>query len=365
MPTRSARKSTLPYAVMSFISAGGLAAMLLATPGRGAAQDVDPSYRISQRAMVSQHLANAVVSLEYSRPQVRGRTDLFGKVVHWGELWTPGANEATVLEVSEEVRLNGHSVPPGRWSMWIIPSQVGPWELVLDVRDTLFHTERPDLDDEQVRFVVDVEHGAVHTEVLTWAFPRVADDGGTMQMNWGTTEIRIAIDVESNMPAVAVTAQEAAAYIGEWDVQFEGNPVTGEAMPPTVLTIRHTEDGKLTGSYPPLPFEPPVAGVPEAASADANLTPQERERAEAQRALAEESMGAFDYLLVPRAHGVFMLGYAQEGVLLEVAKVYHEFEFDGDRAVRLVIRGPDDEIFATGTPRIEPTDPFSPRSSAQ
>lgn len=303
--------------------------------------------------------------MEYSRPQVRGRTDLFGKVVHWGELWTPGANEATVLEVSEEVRLNGHSVPPGRWSMWIIPSQVGPWELVLDARDTLFHTERPDLDDEQVRFVVDVEHDAAHEEVLTWSFPRVADDGGTVQMNWGTTEIRIAVEVESNLPVVAVPADAAAPYLGEWDVHFESNPMTGDAMPSTVLTIRHADDGSLTGYFPPLAFAPPVPGGSESPAAAAELTPQERERADAQRALMEQQMGEFEFLLVPRARGVFMLGYAQDGVLLEVAQVYHEFEFEGDRAVRLVIRGPDDRVFATGTRRAPQAGPSSARSEGQ
>src|SRR5690606_31430555 len=109
----------------------------------------------SQRATISQMLGSTKVALDYSRPLMRDRSDVFGKVVHWGELWTPGANEATVLELSHEVKLNGHEVPAGRWSMWIIPSQVGPWELVLDPRDSLFHTERPELTDEQVRFVVE------------------------------------------------------------------------------------------------------------------------------------------------------------------------------------------------------------------
>jgi hypothetical protein len=342
-----------------------MATVLLVVPGHGAAQEAESAYQISQRALVSQDLANAVVSLEYSRPLARGRTDLFGKVVHWGELWTPGANDATVLEVSEEVRLNGHAVPPGRWSMWIIPSRVGPWELVLDARDTLFHTQRPELDDEQIRFVVDVTHDADHVEVLTWSFPRVADDGGTMQMNWGTTEVGIAVEVQSNMPVVVVAADAAAPYLGEWDVLFERNPMTGETMPPTVLTIRHAEDGSLAGNYPPLAFAPPAPEAPEPPAADMELTPQEQERADAQRALMEQQVGEFDFVLVPRAHGVFMLGFVQDGALLEVADVYHEFEFEGDNAVRMVIRGPDDVVFARGTRRVPQAGGSSDRSGEQ
>ena len=37
------------------------------------------------------------ITLDFSRPVARGRDSLFGGVVHWGELWTPGANWATKL----------------------------------------------------------------------------------------------------------------------------------------------------------------------------------------------------------------------------------------------------------------------------
>jgi hypothetical protein len=319
-------------------------------PAEASAQ-AEGHYRISQRGSVSQTLGTTLISLDYSRPLARGRSNLFGDVVHWGELWTPGANEATVLDVDGEVRLNGHTVPAGRWSMWIIPSRVGPWELVLDARDTLFHTERPELTDDQIRFVVDVRHDAAHVEALAWTFRNITQDGGTLQMNWGTTQIPIAVEVESNTPVVTVAAEDAVRYVGRWDVTFNVNPATGSALPPTVLTVRHAADGTLLGTLPPGTFAPPpdAAGP---ATDPADMTAQERERAEARRLLAEQGASAFDFALVPRAHGVFLLGYIQDGVLLEVAQVYHEFEFDGDRAVRLIIRGPEDEVWATATRRV-------------
>lgn len=333
--------------LLPLLGAGGFA-LLLGMPGEAAAQAPEGRYRISQRATVSQTLGRAVLSLDYSRPLTRGRTDLFGEVVHWGELWTPGANEATVLEVSEEVKLNGHAVPKGRWSMWVIPSQVGPWELVLDPNDSLFHTQRPDPTDEQIRFVLDVTHEAPHVEALTWAFPRIAQDGATLQMNWGATEIAIEVEVEPNVPVLTVDAGEAASYVGEWEMTFPENPETGQALPPTTFTIRLDENGSLRGSFPPGTFAPPEAPA-EAPVDEADMTPQEKERAEARRALARQGGEGFDFVLVPRAAGVFLLGYVQDGVLLDVEEIFHEFEFDGDQAVRLTIRGPEDRVFATGT----------------
>lgn len=310
-------------------------------------------FRISQRASISQTLGNTKVSLDHSRPTARGRSDLFGGVVHWGELWTPGANEATVLEVSDTITLNGHSVPAGRWSMWIIPSQVGPWELVLDPRDSLFHTQRPEPKDDQIRFPLEVKLDAPHEEALAWSFPRIAQDGATMRLNWATTQIDLEVGVESVEPVVTVAAEEAARYVGKWQMKFEPNPEMPGTPPPTVMTIIHSDSGVLRASFPPGAFAPPPPPVQEPSEAEAKMTPQERERAEATRKLASMQQGEFSYALVPRARGVFLMGWMDGGVLYDVEELFHEFEFEQDRPIRLTVRDDKDRVLGTAE-RVKP-----------
>ncbi len=48
--------------------------------------------RASEKATVSQMADGTVFSVTFSRPQARGRTALFGKMIKIGETWTPGAN---------------------------------------------------------------------------------------------------------------------------------------------------------------------------------------------------------------------------------------------------------------------------------
>jgi hypothetical protein len=306
-------------------------------------------FRISQRAEVSQTLGATKVSLDYSRPLARGRTDLFGGVVHWGELWTPGANEATVLEVSDTITLNGHQVPTGSWSMWIIPSQVGPWELVLDSRDSLFHTQRPELKEDQIRFPIEVTLDAPHEEALAWTFPRIAQDGATMRLKWGALQTDLEVGVKSLEPVLTVAADEAAQYVGKWRVTFkprgEGGP---PSPPPMVGTISHSDTGMLRMTYPPGAFGGPPPAPKVDAEAEAKMTPQERERAEARRKLATFEAEEFSYVLVPRSRGVFLMGWYDDGQLYDVEEWFHEFEFEGGRAVRITFRDDKDEVMATG-----------------
>ncbi|HEX9484759.1 MAG TPA: DUF2911 domain-containing protein, partial [Gemmatimonadaceae bacterium] len=63
--------------------------------------------RASEPATFTQTIDGTKITMQYSRPRARGRETLFGSsdVVRWNEVWTPGANYATTLEVSKPVKL--------------------------------------------------------------------------------------------------------------------------------------------------------------------------------------------------------------------------------------------------------------------
>ena len=82
------------HALIGFCLAISLPASLQAQP------------RASERAQLTQTANGTTLSLDYSRPVAGGRENLRGGVVHWGELWTPGANWATTLEVDRDMVLN-------------------------------------------------------------------------------------------------------------------------------------------------------------------------------------------------------------------------------------------------------------------
>ena len=330
----SKRRSSSLFCIMVLI--------LIASP---APAQVSATFRISQRATISQRIGPALVSLDYSRPGARGRSPLFGKVVHWGEIWTPGANEATVLELSDSVTIEGHDVPAGRWSLWMIPSNVGAWELVLDPADSLFHTQRPELGGErQIRFPVRTEADA-HTEFLTWSFPQVDRDRAMLVMEWGTTRVPLQIEVDFPMPVFTVTADVAAQYTGEWEITFLVGPDPAQLPPPAPMQLVHGENGTLISKLPPQIFMPPDPG---AAADTASMSAQERERAAAQRILSDPSAHPFDVILVPRTRGMFLLGFVENGVLLDIENLLWEFEFEGNRAVRFTTRDDKDQLVAQG-----------------
>lgn len=193
--------------------AAGIVALALARP-------VEAQVRASERGSVSQTVDGTVITVDYGRAQVRGRESIFGKIVTNGEMWTPGANWATTLEVSKPIRIQGRDLPAGKYSMWML---IGPdqWTVNLHRNPQIFHTRPPKPSDMLLSFPVTPSQGEP-TEVLTFDFPRVAPDSTTLRFRWATTVVQLDIVTRPSQPATSMTEQQMAPFLGSYLVTMIG-----------------------------------------------------------------------------------------------------------------------------------------------
>jgi hypothetical protein len=233
---------------MKTLSRIGVAACAATLLSSAAATDGAAQIRGSEAGTVSQTLDGTTISMAYSRPSARGRA-LFGALVPWDVVWTPGANWATTLEANRDVRLNGVEVPAGRYSVWMIPRQ-GAWTLTLHPDARLFHFQKPDSADGQIHIAVQPEQAA-HTEMLTWAFPTVSGDAGVLHMRWGTTVVPVDVLVDPTK-ATTLAEDDRVPYLGTYDLTI----IDGVGYPTdSWLEVTEGPDGTLRGRMP-FPIHP-------------------------------------------------------------------------------------------------------------
>jgi hypothetical protein len=266
--------------------------------------------RASELASVSQTVDGTKLTVTYSRPSVRGRDSLFGnpKVVRWGEVWTPGANWATTLEVSRPVRVAGHAVKSGTYSVWMVVRPSREWTLVLDPNAKLFHMAHPDSNAAQIRVPVKMENGPF-TETLTWSFPAVRANGTSLVMQWGTARVVLDVAVEPSL-SVTLPQSEAAPYVGRYDYSEGENGKTHSTF------IVSYENGTLKGEWDPM----------------------------------DSYMKRF--ALVRIAPDWFAPGlYDEKGEIYEVLRPDNTFEFTrvNGRAARVELRGATDKLYGSAT----------------
>jgi hypothetical protein len=178
--------------------------------------------RASERGSVSQTVDGTVITVDYGRPQARGRDSLFGKVVTRDEVWTPGANNATTFQVSRDVTVDGKPLAAGKYSVWLTSDPTSQWMLYFHKNAGLFHTAHPRPADMALAVPVSHTTTAEHIEVLTFDFPKVSPMHAELRLRWGTTTVPLDIGITPSAPKVALTAEQLAPYIGTYTVTFAG-----------------------------------------------------------------------------------------------------------------------------------------------
>ena len=205
-----------------------------------------------------QTVNGTTITLDFARPVARGRDNLFGGVVHWGEVWTPGANWATTLEVDRPITLDGHSVAPGKYSVWLRTSELGPWRFFLHADPRLYHDSPVPEEGFLLAFDVTPEQGA-HMEALNWYVHSIDSRGATLRMHWGPTFVSLKIET-SEFTWDPLPAAERARYIGSYAFDAR-DPTTGGPMAFTLGVIE--ENGRLVGRQGRLPIALIPAGSAE------------------------------------------------------------------------------------------------------
>jgi tetratricopeptide (TPR) repeat protein len=176
---------------LPLLAAGGLLAQ---SPGL----TLPPSGN-NQRANVTQFIGPVKVTIEYSSPAVHGpdgkdrRGQIWGKLVPYGMTnlgfgngkpgpWRAGANENTVLAVSNDVLIEDKPLPAGRYGLHMIPGQE-EWTLIFSKNSGAWGSFFYDDADDALRITVK-PHKHEYREWLTYEFPTRKPEEATAELQW-------------------------------------------------------------------------------------------------------------------------------------------------------------------------------------
>ncbi|MEP7317440.1 MAG: DUF2911 domain-containing protein [Panacibacter sp.] len=174
----------------NFLSLAAISAILLVNISACAQQD--KSKRPSPSAKVSETLASgATVSIDYSQPSLKGRT--IGKDVEPmdGKVWRTGANEATVFEVSKDVKVEGQTLPAGKYAFFTIANG-NEWTLIFNKTWKTWGAFDYDKNkgDDALKVKVTAGKSSMDMDRLTYTI----DKSGKVSLMWG--DLQVAFNVQ-------------------------------------------------------------------------------------------------------------------------------------------------------------------------
>lgn len=133
------------------------------------------------------------VTIEYSRPSMKGRK-IMGGLVPFGKVWRTGANEATTLTTETDLDIGGAKVPAGKYTLYTLPSD-GTWKLIINKQTGQWGTE---YDEKQDLARVDMKASelAVPVEQFTISLDQDSNSSADLILEWEKTRQTVVIKAQ-------------------------------------------------------------------------------------------------------------------------------------------------------------------------
>jgi hypothetical protein len=144
--------------------------------------------RASPLVKASAEVNGTQINIEYGQPSKKGRA-IFGDLVPYGKVWRTGANEATVIEFSEDVTINGQVVKAGKYALFTIPGEE-EWTIILNKVWNQWGAYNYDASKDVISFKVAVETKSEVTEAFTITISKK----GLVELYWDKTGVEFKIE---------------------------------------------------------------------------------------------------------------------------------------------------------------------------
>lgn len=170
--------------------------------------------RPSPNATVKQLVGVTDVTVSYSRPGVKGRK-IWGELVPYDKVWRTGANEATIITFSQDVKVNGEALKAGSYSIHTIPTSAD-WTVIFNASaDPKAFYNYDETKDVLKLKVMPKEHAMV--ERLAFYFPTIEDNWASLVMAWEKLSIELKIELDTQ----AIVMAQAKSILDDGRVAFQ------------------------------------------------------------------------------------------------------------------------------------------------
>lgn len=206
------------------------------------AQVVVPIPRTSQKASVMQRIGATDITINYSRPAVKGRkiwgdplpeqtASVKGEatlddqnkrpkeavIVPYGHVWRTGADDATMFVISDEVLINGQKLAGGTYSLHTIPGK-DEWTIVFNGTTNQWGSFRYDPAKDTLRVKAKPEWVNESQEWLEFQIDPVAEDTARVNLRWEKISVPFTVKIP-DVPAATLARLKttiAGAKADDW-----------------------------------------------------------------------------------------------------------------------------------------------------
>lgn len=127
------------------------------------------------------------IHITYSSPGVKGRV-IWGGLVAYDKVWVAGAHQATKINFSNEVIVNGKTIPAGEYAFFTIPGKE-KWMLILNKNFQQHLADDYKEMEDVVRIEVTPAKNDQPVQRLDYAVQKKSDKAGEIVLRWENVSV--------------------------------------------------------------------------------------------------------------------------------------------------------------------------------
>lgn len=160
--------------------------------------------KTSPVASTTQEIGFTTVTVDYSRPSVRGRK-VFGNssdgkkgLVPYGRIWRVGANESTKITTDTDLSVLGNVLEKGTYALYAFPEEE-EWQIVFHSNTEHWGDGRDNYNADQDVFRVKLKSSTVSLfqESFLISFDNITHNSADIILHWENTRVKIPIEVDT------------------------------------------------------------------------------------------------------------------------------------------------------------------------
>lgn len=164
--------------------------------------------RDSQRQEIAQTVGDTRISLIYHRPNTKAReiwgcqtSDVIPKggvnypcLVPNGQVWRTGANENTTFETNHDLKINGQTLPAGKYGFHTIPNK-DEWTIIFNKVNDAWGSFSYKQENDQLRITAKPQTVAESQETMSLGLENIKATTADVVIRWEKLRVPFTVDV--------------------------------------------------------------------------------------------------------------------------------------------------------------------------
>lgn len=147
--------------------------------------------RVSPPATATSTISENTVTINYGSPRVKGRV-IWGGLVPYGEVWRAGANEATTIEFTKDVFIEGQPLKKDIYGLFLLPTE-NDWTVIFNLDEKQWGAFKYNAAEDALRVnVKPAKTDSLLEDMTYYVLPDPAKpNGGIIRLWWEKMQVDV------------------------------------------------------------------------------------------------------------------------------------------------------------------------------